>query len=60
MKTNYVLTVTDEDTDEVIGQISGYSEESLLEQLRKIDHSIARYKEEKILESMAIIGQDEE
>ena len=40
----YLLTVTDEETGNDVGHIDGYSEESLLEQLRKIDGSIKDYE----------------
>lgn len=47
MKYLYLLTVTNEETGEEVGHIEAFSEESLLEQLRKIDSIIKKYEEEK-------------
>lgn len=47
MKILYTLFVKDEDTDETIGSISAYSEESLIEQSHKIEKAVEDYKKEK-------------
>jgi tRNA(Ile2) C34 agmatinyltransferase TiaS len=47
MRFNYILTISDAETDKIIGHIEAQTEESLLEQIRKMDVSIAKYKEDK-------------
>lgn len=63
MKISYLLTVTDEETGETIAMLDTYSEESLLEQLRKVDHAVAMYKakkEQAVLDEMAVVVHQED
>ena len=57
---NYILQVWDKDTEELVGQISSFSQESLLEKLGHIDGSIKAYEEEmETAEKEAQVAEEE-
>lgn len=59
----YTLMVTEEESGDAVARVIAMSEESLLEQLRKIDHGIEAFEEKHrdyAEDELAINGSSEE
>ena len=60
MQYTYLLTVTENETDDEVGHIEALTMESLQEQLRKIDGSIKEYEAYKEYEMQREIDRQDE